>query len=350
MKRSVFVILVCLSLGEPLFSQDFTFSQFYEMPILRNPSLAGVFTGDIRVAGIYRSQWESITVPFQTSAFSIEYKLPNIRNDNLFTIGAQIAHDQAGDIKLKRTQFLPVINFHKSLSGNVNNYLSMAFMGGPVQTQFDPSQAQLDDQFVNGAFSPSNISAQTFNSTARVYWDLSAGVTYSGEFSNEGNFYVGVGIFHVFTPNVGFFSIDAPNTLSRKWTLNAGLTTPLSETSNLVAFADYFIQGGNKQFLGGALLEKMLKEYDESENMSISAGAFYRWNDAFIPVIKLNMHNFVVGLSYDVNVSKLRTVSELKGGFELTLSFKSFLNSNNSTRYKLRCVSFGDAVSTRKSP
>ena len=73
-------------------------------------ALAGLFTGDIRVAGIYRSQWASITVPFQTSAFSFEYKLPNLRNDNLITVGAQVAYDEAGDIKLKRIQMLPVIN------------------------------------------------------------------------------------------------------------------------------------------------------------------------------------------------------------------------------------------------
>jgi hypothetical protein len=37
------------------FSQDIHFSQFFEAPLLRNPSLAGIFTGDIRVQGVYRT-------------------------------------------------------------------------------------------------------------------------------------------------------------------------------------------------------------------------------------------------------------------------------------------------------
>ncbi|MGZ3910129.1 MAG: type IX secretion system membrane protein PorP/SprF, partial [Flavisolibacter sp.] len=37
--------------------QDIHFSQFFEAPLLRNPSLAGIFTGDIRVQAVYRDQW-----------------------------------------------------------------------------------------------------------------------------------------------------------------------------------------------------------------------------------------------------------------------------------------------------
>jgi hypothetical protein len=38
------------------FSQDAHFSQFFEAPLLRNPSLAGIFAGDIRVQAVYRDQ------------------------------------------------------------------------------------------------------------------------------------------------------------------------------------------------------------------------------------------------------------------------------------------------------
>ncbi|HRF17259.1 MAG TPA: type IX secretion system membrane protein PorP/SprF, partial [Chitinophagaceae bacterium] len=42
-------------------AQDIHFSQFFEAPLLRNPSLAGIFTGDIRVQAVYRDQWNSVT-------------------------------------------------------------------------------------------------------------------------------------------------------------------------------------------------------------------------------------------------------------------------------------------------
>lgn len=37
-----------------LAAQDIHFSQFFEAPLWRNPSSAGIFTGDVRVQVVYR--------------------------------------------------------------------------------------------------------------------------------------------------------------------------------------------------------------------------------------------------------------------------------------------------------
>ena len=57
-------------------SQDLHFSQFFEAPLLRNPALAGIFTGDYRIQGVYRDQWNSFTNAYRTGSFNGEYKLP----------------------------------------------------------------------------------------------------------------------------------------------------------------------------------------------------------------------------------------------------------------------------------
>ena len=43
-------------------------------------------------------------------------------------------------------------------------------------------------------------------------------------------------------------------------------------------------------------------------------------------------------MSYDINASKLRSASTFRGGLEVTLSFKSYLNIRNSSLQKVRCV------------
>ena len=60
MRIKLFIVL-CLSVmsGIKMNGQDFTFSQFQEMPLLRNPAIAGLFAGDIRLQSAYRSQWLS---------------------------------------------------------------------------------------------------------------------------------------------------------------------------------------------------------------------------------------------------------------------------------------------------
>src|ERR1700760_2898501 len=63
-------------------AQDIHFSQFFETPLLRNPGLAGIFTGDYRVQGVYRDQWNSFTNAYRTGSFNAEYKLPVGRTDD----------------------------------------------------------------------------------------------------------------------------------------------------------------------------------------------------------------------------------------------------------------------------
>jgi type IX secretion system PorP/SprF family membrane protein len=318
-------------------TQDLSFSQFYEKPLLRNPALAGVFTGDVRISGIHRSQWQSVTVPFQTSGVSAEVKFP-MRWDDWITIGIQATHDVAGDIKMKRTQLLPVINYHKSLSGNKDDFLSLAFMAGPVNSQFDPTKLRMGDQFVNGAFDPNTTSAQVFSRSAFTYWDAGAGLTFNSGFGEDSRYYFGAGVFHFNRPKVAFYTNNTTTTLQNKYVINAGVNHATSEINRFIMFGDLFIQGGHRQLLAGVLYQTELqRNYDEEKALNFALGAFYRWNDAFIPVVKMDIYSVSLGLSYDVNVSKLKTASSWRGGFELTASYVAPFRNRSLEADKVRC-------------
>jgi type IX secretion system PorP/SprF family membrane protein len=319
------------------FTQDLSFSQFYEKPLLRNPALAGVFTGDVRISGVHRSQWQSVTVPFQTSGVSAEVKFP-LRWDDWITIGIQATHDVAGDIKMKRTQLLPVVNYHKALSGNKDDFLSLAFMAGPVNSQFDPTKLRMGDQFVNGAFDPNATSAQVFSRSAFTYWDAGAGLTFNSGFGEDSRYYFGAGVFHFNRPKVAFYTNNSTTTLQNKYVINAGVNHATSEINRFIMFGDLFLQGGHRQLLAGVLYQtELARNYDEEKALNFSLGAFYRWNDAFIPVVKMEVYSVSFGLSYDVNVSKLKTASNWRGGFELTASYVAPFRSRSLEADKVRC-------------
>ncbi len=336
--RLLFYFILIANLAK---SQDINFSQFYELPLLRNPALAGIFAGDIRVTSAFRSQWQSVTVPYRTIGLGVEYKKPIGRNSNDFiTMGLQATNDIAGDSRLRRTQLFPVLNYHKSLSGEKDTYLSAGIMGGPVMQSFDPSQLSFDDQFINGSYSASNPTKQIFTNTGFTYWDAAAGLNFSSIAGENTRYYVGVGLFHFTKPKVAFQK-QYDITLNPKWVVNAGLSIPTSDVNKLIIYADYFMQGGNRQIQGGLLFSRDLVPDAENQNIVISGGAFYRWNDALMPVIKLDYHQFAVGITYDVNVSKLKTASQYRGAYEITLSYKAFRNGGgNSTADKVRCPAF----------
>jgi type IX secretion system PorP/SprF family membrane protein len=333
------IILFLLNPGYAI-CQDINFSQFYELPLLRNPALAGIFTGDYRVTSAYRNQWQSVTVPYRTLALGLEYRKSIKQNSNdFFTIGMQATDDIAGDSRLSRIQLFPVVNYHKSLNSERDTYLSAAIMGGPVMQRFDPSKLQFDDQFVNGSYSPSNPTKQIFTNTGFTYWDIAAGINFSSVAGADTRFYLGAGLFHITKPKVAFQK-QYDIVLNPKWVINAGLSKPLNNVNKVIIYADYFMQGGARLIQGGLLLSHDFLGNSENQKTSFSGGLFYRYKDALVPVLKLDYNKLSVGVNYDINISKLKTASQLRGALELTLSYKGFTSNQNSSVNNVRCPRF----------
>jgi len=67
-------------------------------------------------------------------------------------------------------------------------------------------------------------------------------------------------------------------------------------------------------------------------------GAWYRVCDAVIFVSRFDIVNTSIGLSYDVNVSKLYRASEGRGGPEMTVTYLGFLPNTKSK--KISCPRF----------
>ncbi len=336
LRRHFFIFFLLITLISQA-QQDINFSQFYELPLLRNPALAGIFNGNVRFTAAYRNQWESVTVPYRTMAIGAEVKFfKGFSDGDFITTGIQVTNDIAGDANLKRTQFFPVLNYHKLLNEDNNTFISLAFMGGTVNESFDPGKLQFDDQFVNGAYSASNPTSQTFSKTSFSYLDASTGLSFTSLINNNAKFYFGVGLFHFTKPQLSFMS-DNDIRLNKKWVFNTGLSTYTNTFDRIVVYADYFIQGGNRMAQGGFLYSHNFDPDGDDSRLSLSGGAVYRWKDAIIPVVKINTNKLGIGLSYDVNISKLKPASAYRGGFELTLSYMGLWNAENAAAEKVHC-------------
>jgi len=228
------------------------------------------------------------------------------------------------------------------LSEERDSYLSLAFMGGPAANQFDPTQMKLADQWQNGAFNPLVNSQQKIDRTGYSYWDASTGLSFSSNFGESSRYYVGTALYHFNKPKIAFNTTNSDVYLHPRYVVNAGLNTRFTDYNRITCFADYISQGGNKQLLAGLMYGTDVVQYYDDENAAVTVyfGAFLRWADAVIPMVKLDMKKMSIGLSYDVNISKLYVASNWRGGFELTASYKGFLKTRSSTLDKVRCVRF----------
>lgn len=322
-------------------AQDIHLSQFAETPILRNPALIGLFKGDVRLQGVYRNQWNSVTIPYQTGTMSGEMKFPIGNYNDHITAGLQMSYDRAGTSKLQSVQVLPAINYHKSLSDDKSSFLSLGFMGGLVQRQFDPTHLTFNNQYTNGRFDPAAPTGEEgrMAKIGYTYWDAGVGMSYNGVLGEGSNYFIGAAYYHFNRPRVSFYN-DQKIALDPKMSFNLGITVPVSERVKVIAHYNQVHQGAYSEFIGGAMIGYGLMDEGLESDRGFYGGLFFRWNDAVVPMIRLDMGTYEIGMSYDVNISRLRTASMAMGGFELSMVFKSFLNSRNTTLNSVTCPSF----------
>jgi hypothetical protein len=113
----------------------------------------------------------------------------------------------------------------------------------------------------------------------------------------------------------------------------------INEYSYFTLQADYSKQGTYTETITGALYSWKLDDMDDPKYI-LHAGAFLRWKDAIIPVIKLEFKPLAVAVSYDANISQLTAASSGRGGFEISLTYQKYVNRNNSSSEAVRCPRF----------
>ena len=331
MRKRITILIAMLNLIFALTvqAQDLHLSQFYETPLLRNPALAGIFTGDVRVNAVYRDQWNSVTSGYRTGSLSGEYKVPVGRGDDYVTWGMQLFYDRAGTVSFTQTKILPALNYHKSISSEKNTYLSLGFMGGWVQHSIDLSKVTTNSQY-DGMGIGENITDPTYS-----YLDGSVGMSLNSAWNEnpDNNYYIGAAYHHFNRPRNSFYR-DKNIELNPKWVFSAGLKLAGNEYSFVSIEADHSRQGSFKETVFGAMYGLKIGAYPDEPDYIFNIGTFIRWNDALIPVIKLDYHPFSVTFSYDANISKLKPSSHDRGGFEIGISWIGKLADKSNPYFK----------------
>lgn len=333
------MLSICAGAG---YAQDVHFSQFYETAILRNPSLTGVFSEDYKVAAIYRSQWRSISNPYQTGAINAELRRPVGGGSDFVSYGLFAYYDRAGSIDFQTMSVYPALNYSKSFGDANNSYLSVGFTGGYIQNSFNPNKATFNNQYLNNSFSLINPTGENLTNVKLSYWDIGGGVNFNSTGGKDASitYMIGIAGYHFSTPATSFMN-DKSIKLPMRWNGNAAMSIRMTETYSLQLHANYMQQGVYSELIAGGLVgySKAMTTNDGSQPLfSIYAGILYRVNDAFVPVIKLKYRDYSFGMSYDVNVSTLSTASQLRGGMELTIIKTGMLGAGDD-RGKTLCPS-----------
>lgn len=310
------ILAFFLVLSFQLHAQDIHYSQFGRSPMNINPALTGLFKGDLRFIGNYRSQWNKVPVNYMTFSGGFDQKFINSNLKNsLFAAGIYLNHDEAGDLELSTTGVNLSGSFTRRLSEK--HYLTAGIQFGGSQRSFDSSKLRVDNQYNGDTFNGNLGTGEVIDDNAVFYADLSGGLNY--RFQNVANrmkLDFGVAVYHANKPNRSFYN-GSKNRLRERFSVYGMTTFGIGEVFDIGVQAIGQFQGPYQEVLIGGIGKIHLNQ-KRDEELAFGLGLSRRLGDAWVPSVMLDYRMWSFGFSYDITTTPFNFTSYRNGGPEFS--------------------------------
>jgi type IX secretion system PorP/SprF family membrane protein len=250
-------------------------------------------------------------------------------------LGGVILRDVAGTGSLTSAQIYASVAYHQMLG--LSSLLTAGFNVGWANKRIDQSKLTFPDQF-DGRFFDATLptSVQIVNNSVS-YFDMQAGMNYAYFPTEDVYINAGYSIQHVNKPKETFFDeTDA----SRIDIRHIGFINGIFKMTDKVIInpAAYY----TRMARASEMVIGMNAAYNLSGDGSklITGGLFYRYGDAVIPMVGLQINNIRFTFSYDVTTSSLKNFNHSLGADEFNLLDKGFYNTFNGDRKQALCPVF----------
>ncbi len=337
-----FFAFLCLTSA---YSQDVHFSQAFTVGQYLNPAMAGNFEGRYRINTVYRDQGRGILgQPLVSYGFGGDVKFDisprDINNGDFFGAGVFFFTDQSPTFELNTNSIALNLSYHKKLGRQSSDYLSAGFLIGVQQRNINYDNLDFGDEFNQiDAFDQSTGEVLPPNNFG--YADVGIGLTYSTQPSKDLKLFLGSSLHHFNTPSLSFFKqleIIDPNIqtdfeLYSKLNVHASVNYAMSDFTWLLPRIIYVKQGPHQQLNLGTYLKF---EFIQT-NTALYTGLWARMVDNvdgfglryLVPNVGFEIGNFLMGISYDLNM--LNTFTDRSGAntLELTIRFLGSFENND---------------------
>lgn len=316
-------------------AQDVHFSQFYASPLNLNPATTGVMPCDLRVSAIYRNQWASVmgNNAFNTFSAGVEGKFRAGAYDN-YGLGLTVWADKAGASAFSTVQAAMSASYIKRLGGRKSNlqYLTAGGQLGITQRSINTANLTWGTQFDGTQYDGTLSTQENIAGARKIYADFNVGLMYYMALDKKAasNIYAGIAFSHIAKNNVALMN-QGFEALYMKFTIHGGGDFRVARRMALVPNFAVMIQGPSIQSNFGTSIK-----FDFSKR-AVSDQAFYLGAytrivtaqneagatsgaavDALIFVTRVRLGSSNIGLSYDINVSRLMPGTRGNGAVELS--------------------------------
>ncbi len=313
--------------------QDFHYSQFYNAPLRYNPALTGIFGGDVRFSGNYKSQWKTVPVDYKTFSVSVDKKfIRRTDREGFFAAGLGLNYDRAGDGRLTWADADLNLSYTRYLSRKF--FLTIGGQGALVQRSFQPEELRYNNQFdaPRGIYDGNLANGENFSRTSHTFLDFGAGINLRFQSlqrtalidrnDRRTKLDVGIALYHITRPDQSFIEnveVDLARRISPYAMLNLQVIKPLDVEANLT----YQMQDEYRELVGmGGVRLHLNRRLGRQYSILVGAGVRHNdFQDAWFPTAEIRYNNLEVAVNYDFNVSYFDIATQNKGGFEISARY-----------------------------
>ena len=306
--------ILCFVWVSKVVCQDVHWSQFNDNPIYQNPANTGEFNGDTRFIGNFRDQWRSVSVPYQTFNVCVD------RKTKLLNYGVLMFHDQSGDGKLSTLEAMVTLSKTFKLSSDSVHVLSGGINIGVNHRQVNTDAFYFDAQYNGYIFNPLLPTNEVFQTDRKTNLNLGLGTQYGWNINPRKYLKIGLSAFNLNQPNQGFYQDVIKRDV--RWVMQVKYCQPLNARLDILPSIQFSKQGTYDEFMLGSSVRYYLPGSDRNYiHKALLAGVWSRAKDAQIVSFGCEYKDWFVGLSYDINTSKLVPASKARGGFEIAVRY-----------------------------
>ena len=311
-------LLICVFVS-PTYAQDIHFSQFGYAPLNTNPANTGLFDGDYRVGGNYRTQWWEVPgLPYTTfSCFGdMRQEGKKLGSDRL-GLGFLMNYDVAGESRYGTTQLYLPLSYVRKVNEDSTLLASVGISPGISSTGFKTDNLTFDSQYDGLQYNSTLSSQENFSAFNQTKFDLNLGAMSQYTFMPRGIIQFGFSAYHLLPQNVTYFN-NQSIVLDRKVSVFGQVNYPLHPSFDINAELLYSRQGKFQELLAGANFRYL---FPTKHHQAIFAGVFNRWKDAFISRVGMEYKDWRFSMAYDLNTSAFRAATNRYGSMEFGLIY-----------------------------
>ena len=318
--RYILIVLSLLAIAIDGQSQDIHFSQFWTTMHNINPALTGYFDGNGRATINQRIQWNAVTKPYTTTLASYDFPIAKRPyKQDLFGMGISAYRDVAGDSHFGTTQLNISLSYIKAISRRNNNFICAGVQLGEVQRNITYSELYFDEQFVNGRYDPNYANSEQFPKSNFFYGDFSAGGAWVYQPRYRKSYQVGLSVSHLNRPYQSIFE-DKSTRMDIKTMLTFTTQQKANDDLDIYPMLMASIQGTYHEFIIGGQT-RYIFDKKPATYTTFNGGIFYRAGDAAYITVGAEYQGYHLGISYDINTSKLHNASRYQGGWEISFNY-----------------------------